>query len=981
MRRVSSIILGIFAIVFFTALPNAQAPSPTAAAPPAVTFARDIQPILEKNCAACHSGDLKLAELDLSNREAAMRGGEHGAVIVAGNSEKSKLYRMVAGLDQPVMPMQGDALKPTEVAAIKAWIDQGATWDAPAVSFAKDIQPIMERSCWNCHGESMQLSKLDLRTREGALRGGAHGPALAPGKADESRLYRAVAHLDAIKMPMQGDKLKPEEIAAFKAWIDAGAPWDVVATPTAKPATSAIAALENMELTPEQRNYWAFKLPVQKTPPIASKAEFSHPIDRFLDAARAEKKLVAAPRADKRTLIRRAYIDLIGLPPSPADVEAFVADRSDDAWDKLITKLLASPQYGERWGRHWLDVARYADSNGFEQDYDRPNAWRYRDYVINAFNQDKPYNQFLKEQIAGDELDYVTHETLIATGFLRAGPRVLFREKDNPERRWDYVDDLIATLGRGVMGMTVNCARCHNHKFDPIAQKDYYSLAAAVNGWVETDWPLVASRTEAEAYLKQNKDVDEKIEALRDKISAIEKPYRDELRAAYIKKEYPENVQRAVFKPEAERTPGEQLLAAQVLSGGGGGTDAEVAKKMTAAELAQKKELTSQIAAIEKQRPKTPPMAEIITDGDWRFAPMGRGDETIGCPKCRLPPPDRPNGTYLQEGPGKYEPPPTNFLIRGDPESKGSLMKPGFLSVALHGEHPTEIPRPDGRTSGRRLALAEWLGSNDNPLTARVIVNRVWHHHFGRGIVATLDNFGKMGEQPTHPELLDYLAVEFMKRGWSMKQLHRFMMTSEAYQMASVFDQGANVKADPENRLLWRYRPQRLDAETIRDAMLSVAGNINLTMGGLAFFPNVPKEILVTEQTKGRWDNQPDGPATWRRSIYIYQRRSLPFPMFETFDHPDMNLTAGARNVSTVPTQALTLLNNPFVLREAELLAERITSETTDPVKQIDLGYQYALGRPATDLEKKLALEKVKAGTLVDFTHVLLNLSEFLYMR
>ncbi len=230
-----------------------------------------------------------------------------------------------------------------------------------------------------------------------------------------------------------------------------------------------------MDITPEQRAYWAFKLPVQKTPPLATNPELSHPIDRFLEAARAEKKLVAAPRADKRTLIRRAYLDLIGLPPSPADVDAFVADRSDDAWDKLITKLLASPQYGERWGRHWLDVARYADSNGFEQDYDRPNAWRYRDYVINAFNQDKPYNQFLKEQIAGDELDYVTPETLIATGFLRAGPRVLFREKDNPERRWDYVDDLIATLGRGVMGMTVNCARCHNHKFDPIAQKDYYS--------------------------------------------------------------------------------------------------------------------------------------------------------------------------------------------------------------------------------------------------------------------------------------------------------------------------------------------------------------------------------------------------------------------------------------------------------------------------------------------------------------------------
>jgi mono/diheme cytochrome c family protein len=982
--RVPSLILGSAAFMLVAALDAQTPPQQTAAAPSQVTFARDIQPILEKSCNSCHSGDLKLAELDLSNREAAMKGGEHGAVIVAGSAEKSKLYRMVAGLDQPAMPMQGDALKPAEVAAIKSWIDQGATWEAAPVSFAKDIQPIFERSCWNCHGAAMQMSKLDLRTREGAIRGGAHGSAATPGNAEQSRLYRAVAHLDAIKMPMQGDQLKPEEIAAVKSWIDQGMPWDAAAAPTAaaKPATNAIAALENVEFTPEQRNYWFFKLPVQKTPPVVAKPEFSHPIDRFLEAARAEKKLVAAPRADKRTLIRRAYIDLIGLPPSPADVEAFVADQSDGAWDKLITKLLASPQYGERWGRHWLDVARYADSNGFEQDYDRPNAWRYRDYVINAFNEDKPYNQFLKEQIAGDELDYVTHETLIATGFLRMGPRVLFREKDNPERRWDYVDDLIATLGRGVMGVTVNCARCHNHKFDPIAQKDYYSLAAAINGWVETDWPLVSSRVEAEAYLRKNKEIDDKLEALRDKVRLIEKPYRDELRAAYIKKEYPENVQKAVFKPEAERTPGEQLLATQVLTGGGGGTEAEINKMMKPEELAQKKELTSQIAAVEKQRPKAPPMAEIITDGDWRFAPMGRGDETIGCPKCRLPPPDRPNGTYLHEGPGKYEPPPTNFLIRGDPESKGSLMKPGFLSVALHGEHPTEIPRPDGRTSGRRLALAEWLGSNDNPLTARVIVNRVWHHHFGRGIVATLDNFGKMGDQPTHPELLDYLAVEFMKRGWSIKQLHRFIMTSEAYQMASVFDHGGDVKADPENRLLWRYRPQRLDAETIRDAMLAVAGNINLSMGGLAFFPNVPKEILVTEQTKGRWDNQPDGPATWRRSVYIYQRRSLPYPMFETFDHPDMNLTAGARNVSVVPTQALTLLNNPFVLKEAELLAERIKSEVPDDAsKQIDLGYRLALARPATDLERSLALEKVKAGSLVDFTHVLLNLSEFLYMR
>jgi hypothetical protein len=856
----------------------------------------------------------------------------------------------------------------------------------PQVTFEHDIQPIFEKSCWNCHGAGLQLADLDLSTRDAALKGGEHGAAIVPGNADRSKLYRAVAGLDDISMPMEGDKLTPAELAAVKTWIDQGAQWAAPVTAAAattaaapKPASSALAALETMAISPEQRNYWAFKLPVQAPLPVVS-PDLENPVDRFLESARAKKGLTAAPRADRRTLIRRAYLDLTGLPPAPAQVVAFVEDKSENAWEKVIDELLASPHYGERWGRHWLDVARYADSNGFEQDYDKPNAWRYRDYVVKAFNQDKPYNQFLREQIAGDELDWKTQETLIATGFLRAGPRVLFREKDNPERRWDYVDDLIATVGRGVLGLTVNCARCHNHKFDPISQKDYYSLAASLNGWVEIEVPL-GPRAEVEAYTKANKDIDAKVAALRDRIAKIEAPSREKVRAEYIKKEYPPNVQAAVFKPEAERTPGEQLLATQVLTGGGG-TIIEVEKLMSPDELAQTKELRAQVSALQKQRPKPLPMAEIITDGDWRFTPNGRGDETIGCPKCRLPPADRPNGTFLPEGPERYEPPPTYFLVRGDPESHGSLMKPGFVGVATYGNPPTEIPRPDGRTSGRRLALAEWLGSQQNPLTARVAVNRVWSHHFGRGIVATLDNFGKMGELPTNQELLDWMAVEFMNRGWSFKQLHRLIMTSEAYQMSAAFDHGGNVTKDPENDLLWRFRAQRLDAETIRDTMLAVSGNINLAMGGPAVFPNVPDAILDTEKTKGTWRNEPEGPNAWRRSIYVYQRRSLPFPMFETFDHPDMNLSAAQRNVSTVPTQALTLLNNPFVLRQAELLAQRITSQAPDDVAtQIDLGYQYALGRPATDLEKSLAAATVKSKSLVDFTHVLLNLSEFLYMR
>jgi hypothetical protein len=850
------------------------------------------------------------------------------------------------------------------------------------VAFDRDIQPIFAKSCWNCHSADVQLAELDLSTREAALRGGEHGAALVPGNAEQSRLYRMVAGLESISMPMDGSALTPAEVSALKAWIEQGAQWGTMPAAEARPAgaSSALAALETMDITPEQRSYWAFKLPVQAALPAVASRQLSNPIDKFLEGARVKKGLTAAPRADRRTLIRRAYLDLVGLPPTPADVQAFVDDKTPDAWARLIDKLLASPQYGERWGRHWLDVARYADSNGFEQDYDRPNAWRYRDYVISAFNEDKPYNQFIKEQIAGDEMDGKSEETLIATGFLRAGPRVLFREKDNPERRWDYVDDLIATLSRGTLGLTANCARCHNHKFDPISQKDYYSLAASVNGWVEIEVPL-APADQAAAYARANKDIDAKIAPLRAHISKIERTYRDQLRAEYIKKQYPENVQRAVFKPEAERTPGEQLLAAQVLTGGGV-TAEQIEKAMMPEELALKKELTAQIAALDKERPAPLPMAEIITDGDWRFTPLGRGDETIGCPKCRLPPPDRPNGTYLHEGPGRYEPPPTHFLIRGDPESKGSLMKPGFITVATVGNPATEIPRPDGRTSGRRLALADWIGSSQNPLASRVIVNRVWHYHFGRGIVATLDNFGRMGEMPTHPELLDWLAVEFMNRGWSIKQLHRLMMTSEAYQMVSAFDHGGNLKNDPDNHLLWRFRPQRLDAETIRDAILATSGGINLTMGGPAIFPHVPEDVLKTEQVKGRWDNQPDGPDVWRRSVYVYQRRSLPFPMFETFDHPDMNLSAGQRNVSTVPTQALTLLNNPFVVRQAELLADRIAREAPgDLARQIDLGYQYGLARPPTDLERSLALATVRAGSLVDFTHVLFNMNEFLYMR
>lgn len=845
---------------------------------------------------------------------------------------------------------------------------------AGPVNFSRDIFPLLEANCLSCHGADLKLAKLDLRTRESALAGGAHGPAIVPGNAAESRLFRRISGAELPAMPMEGERLTAAQIAAVEAWIDQGATWDTAAV-TASTTPNALAALERVDITPEQRNYWAFKLPVQSPVPLVANKDLTNPLDRFLEKARVDRGLRVAPRADRRTLVRRAYLDLLGLPPTPAEVSAFLADERRDAWERLIDKLLASPHYGERYGRHWLDVARYADSGGFEYDVHRPNAWRYRDYVIKSFNDDKPYNLFLTEQIAGDEMDWKTDQTLIATGFLRMGPRVLFREKDNPERRFDYLDEIIGTIGKGTLGLTVNCARCHNHKFDPISARDYYSIQASLFGYVETEVPL-APRAEAEGYLATMAEIDAKLAGLRAAIAAIEKPHRDRLELEQIRTKYPDHIYRAAAKPESQRTPGEKLLAIQLYEAVTVPA-AQIDKVLEPAELVKKRELAAQVSQLDRQRPAKLPMAEIATDGDHRFSPLGEGDNVVSCPKCRIPPPFP--GSYLHRD-GKYEVPPSYFLVRGDPESRGSLMSPGFIGVITYGNPPTVIPRPDGNTSGRRLALAQWIASPQNPLTARVIVNRLWQKHFGRGIVATLENFGKMGAQPTHQELLDWMAVEFMNRGWSIKQINKLMMMSEAYQMASAFEHDGNTAADVENHYLWRYRPQRLEAEIVRDSLLAVGGNLNLAVGGEPIFPYIPPDILVG-QFRGKWENTPEGPEAWRRGVYVYRRRSLPYPMFDTFDHPDMNATAGARNVSTVPTQALTLMNNPFVLSQAKWLADRVAKDATTPVAQVQLAYQIALARPATDIEVRIGTSLIETQSLAAFTHVVLNLDEFIYMR
>jgi hypothetical protein len=831
-----------------------------------------------------------------------------------------------------------------------------------------DAVSILEDKCVKCHGAALQLGKLDLRTRDAALKGGEHGPAIVPGKAEESRLFRHVTGVEKPQMPMDG-KLSPEQIASIQHWIDEGAHWQGMASAgQAGGASKQLAGLEEMTITDEARRWWAFQPPVRPRVPANSAR---HPVDAFLQDAMEKRGIEAGPEADRRTLVRRAYLDLIGLPPSPAEVREFLDDVSPRAWERLIEKLLASQHYGERWGRHWLDVARYADSNGYEHDFNRPNAWRYRDYVIRSFNKDTPYNVFLHEQIAGDELDWVTYDTLIATGFLRNYAKVGFREKDNPQYRYEYLDDMIATLGRGVLGMTVQCARCHNHKFDPIPQKDYYRIQASLFGYVEVQHPLVP-REEAEAYEKAVADVEARTRPLKEKVRALERPYRERLLPAKYKK-FPQNIQDAIATPEEKRTPGQVLLANQIIRTVSL-SPAEIERVMTPDDLALKKSLLNELREIEKLRPEPIPVAMGITDGDYRFAPDGPGDEPAPGKGVKR---EAIEGSFLHKGEGHYAPPPSYFLISGDIESRGSLMKPGFLTVAGGADMPVEIPPAHGRTSGRRRALAEWLTSAQNPLTARVMVNRIWHHHFGRGIVGTLDNFGKMGERPSHPQLLDWLAVEFMTRGWSVKQMHRLIMTSDAYRRASQFENAANAGKDPDNALLWRFRLQRLDAEIIRDAILTVSGGLNREMFGEPVFPELQPEVLAS-MDKGVWEKKEDGPEVWRRSVYVYRKRGLPFPMFEVFDLPDQNVSCGRRNVSTVPTQALTLLNNEFVLGQAALFANRLREAAPgDAARQAELAFEIALGRPPED-DERAAL----AGRPIDdVAHVLFNLNEFVYMR
>ena len=725
--------------------------------------------------------------------------------------------------------------------------------------------------------------------------------------------------------------------------------------------------------TPAQKNYWAFQ-PVKKSPApaVKDKAWVKTPIDAFILAKLEENKLRPNPRADKLTLLRRVTIDMTGLPPTQEEIQAFLSDKSPDAWEKVVDRLLASPAYGERWGRHWLDVARYADSNGFKADETRPNVWRYRDYVIKAFNDDKPYDRFVKEQIAGDELYPGNPEALAAMGFNRHW----IDETNAPdlfERRHQTLDDMTTVTGVAFLGMTFGCARCHDHKFDPILTKDYYRLQAFFANTAFGDGPLPLSDPEARRkYDEQYAAWDAKTKDIRDEMERIIAPAVEERkkRSASV---MTDEVQAVVAKPAADRTPLEQqvyhIAETRLFGDPGRALKGDLAKSYA--------ELKAQLATFDSLKPPPLPEGQFMTDLN------------------AIAPP-----TYILRGGSRLTP--------------GDEVQPGFLSIFDPSD--AKITPPAGvKSTGRRSALAAWLTDPSNPLPARVMVNRIWHYNFGRGIVATPGDLGRMGARPTHPELLDYLASYFVDNGWSIKKVQRLILLSNTYQEASDYD-AKIAEADPDNKLLWHYPRHRMEAEAVRDSMLATSGLLNPQMGGPGVFPPVPPGMLSelsATAVAGGWRTEKDPAQSNRRSVYIFVRRNLPYPLLQEFDTANTFESCDYRKNTVTAPQSLDLLNNELILDWARSLAGRVFNDSgLTPAAQVDRAFRLAYGRGASADEQKIAedfltkqtplmvarlasndakpplptnlpvgVDPARAAAFVDLCHMLMDSNEFLYIN
>ena len=808
---------------------------------------------------------------------------------------------------------------------------------AASPTFEKDIRPILKAHCFDCHGEGEKLKGgVDLRLRRFMLKGGDNGPVLVPGKPDKSLLFNMV---QTGEMPRREKKLTAEQIALIRKWIAAGAN-------IARPEPAELG--KGSGITDEERAFWSFQ-PLRRpaVPKTKAKDRARTPVDAFLLEGLAKKKLGFSPDAEKVTLLRRACLDLTGLPPTPAEVEAFLADTSPQAWEKLLDRLLDSPHYGERWGRHWLDVAGYADSDGYsDADPPRPYAYKYRDYVIASFNADKPFDRFITEQLAGDELARATRDNpqsaltdpqlrqlLIATGFLRMGadgtatPAVA----DPDAVRNQVVADTIKIVSTSLLGLSVGCAQCHDHRYDPIPQTDYYRLRAVIEpaydpkNWRTPDQRLISLYTEADR--KKAAEVEAEAKKLADEKAAKQKQYIDEALTKHLEKfEVPLREQlRAAYDASADKRTAEQ-------------------KKLLA------------------DNPSVNINAGVLYQYNQKAADdLKAMDAKIGEIRGRKPPEDFI--TVLTEPAGKA--PVTHVFHRGDPKQPKDPVTPGALSVLAPPGRCLELPEKDPElpTTGRRLAFARWLTSGTNPLVARVLVNRVWLQHFGRGLVGTPSDFGMMGERPSHPDLLDWLATDFVDNGWRLKRLHKLIMTSTAYRQSSLRNHPVALRKDPDNLLYWRKPVHRLDAEALRDSILAASGALNKSMFGppVPVRPDVHGQIVVgVDKTEG--DNKMPVEVSlkgeeFRRGVYIQARRSRPLAMLHAFDAPVMEVNCEKRQSSTVATQSLLLMNSQFILDQAARFARRLQAEAGDDrADQVARGWQLAFSRSPTDSELADAL-------------------------
>jgi mono/diheme cytochrome c family protein len=829
--------------------------------------------------------------------------------------------------------------------ALSAATAQGAETHAATAGALK----VLETHCVACHGGGEKKGGLDLSTRESLLRGGECGDSIDLEKPDDSYLMQMVRHEADPPMPFKKPKLNAEDIALLSQWIKAGAQYDRIL----KPPADAVKTKAGFEITDSDRNHWAFQ-PLVRPPVPATSAAAEHPLDRFILAKLEAKGLSLSPETSREVLIRRVTFDLIGLPPTPEEIDKFVNDSAADAYEQLIERLLASPHYGERWGRHWLDLARYAETDGFEHDAVRPNSWRYRDYVIRALNADKPYDRFIREQLAGDELWPGDVDALIATGFNLLGPDMV-DSSDQIQRRVNTLNDMTDTTSLVFLGLTLGCARCHDHKFEPLSQKDYYSLQAHfVSAKFDRNSSIASAAEKAKHAQAMHKF---KSHPLVRELSDMEQPVREKLRRDKMAKLSPEALTALETPPEKRTT--EQTNLALETEPAIEVSDDEMLQAMDRDIKERRKSLLTDI----KKLPRPPALSAAVALADGPAAKafvLNRGEYTQPGEEVK---PRYPEVLALVSS--------LSPVRRGQGKGAGEVRST---------PNPSTIPEGQGESSTNRsrASLAEWIASPDNPLTARVMINRIWKQHFGQGLVATPSNFGTHGLKPSHPELLDWLASEFVDRGYSIKQMHRLMLTSRTYRQVSTAANKQALKVDRENTLYWRMNRLRLEGEAIRDSLLAVSGELNPRMGGPGVFPPLPAALF--KGSRG-WEVSPDKSEHVRRSVYIFARRNLRFPFLEVFDAPDNNLSCPSRERSTTAPQSLTLLNSSEVTAAADALTDRLTREAKSDQDRIVLAYRLALGRMPTASELKLSQEFLAESPLEELCRALFNMNDFVYVE